>query len=80
MSRDNGTYDLLILGSNEFSIKNTMTRYEERGLDVIGITTDGIYRVDGLRFRKLILADGTYVDADIIDALAFLESISSKFV
>lgn len=80
MSRNSSTYDLLILGSSQFSVEDTMTRYEERGLDVIGITTDGINRVDGLRFRKLILADGTYIDADIIDALAFLESISAKFV
>lgn len=80
MSRNSSTYDLLILGSSQFSIEDTMTRYEERGLDVIGVTIDGINRVDGLRFRKLILADGTYIDADIIDALAFLESISAKFV
>lgn len=80
MSRNSSTYDLLILGSSQFSVEDTMTRYEERGLDVIGITIDGINRVDGLRFRKLILADGTYIDADIIDALAFLESISAKFV
>lgn len=80
MSRNSSTYDLLVLGSSQLSIEYTMERYEERGLDVIGITTDGINRVDGLRFRKLILADGTYIDADIIDALAFLESISAKFV
>lgn len=80
MSRNSSTYDLLILGSSQFSVEDTMTRYEERGLDVIGVTIDGINRVDGLRFRKLILADGTYIDADIIDALAFLESISAKFV
>lgn len=80
MNRNSSTYDLLILGSSQFSVEDTMTRYEERGLDVIGVTIDGINRVDGLRFRKLILADGTYIDADIIDALAFLESISAKFV
>lgn len=72
-------YDLLILGSNSFSATTTALRYKNVGLKVKTMTVDNMKYIDGLRFKNFILADGTYINREVLNAIALLESINAKY-
>lgn len=72
-------YDLLILGSNSFSVMVTALRYKNVGLKVKTMTVDNMKYIDGLRFKNFILADGTYINREVLNAIALLESINAKY-
>ena len=69
-----------MVGDNKISVDRTINSLKHLGGRTVGFNVKGApWKIDGMRFKRVLIAEGTVLTKDLLDVLAHLHSALIKF-
>lgn len=72
--------DNLVVGNNKISVDRTINSLKHLGGRNVGLNVKGApWKIAGMRFKRVLIAEGTVLTKDLLDVLVHLHSELIKY-